>query len=523
MFEEDTTHPHLRDIHTDISEFNCTNTDPLTLEDYDATDPGVSKIKIYDVNRDTFAPAICTSVDELKALVAADMSSAIPNYIMSLFSSDSSTQPLIDPVLQEYIVRIPVNNVYVTAKSFVTLMTTPGEYYAVPLFGGHRRRVGNINGDFAMGMNHGQVPGFLIYKVYTADELSRAVEISADDDEFYSHDYAALKSALTAADMADAVYFDDKLVLDSYEAPYSHERLSAVFKSADLVVYAANPVGTPRPGLQGILEGYSEFVIESKQLLELTLPFGRIVNANNVVVSTNVQDAVVVMAFDTYPPPIYLSAPNAKYIRVSNAPVYIPNMPSLTKLFGLLSIITLQGGEYAKLSSMNFAKCNVYREANASCPNVVDVYNADTLISKLLTDTMTRVKKLFIQGKSAKLPPKWINLKQLMVLQGEISFVPFYPLLEEMHIDLGTLGGIQISPLPNLRVLTLVNCIVENIPDMPVVQRITLDRSSIALPMCQKLQNLTVTKGAVSLPENHTVKDVSINESYVTNFTLKLQ
>jgi hypothetical protein len=46
----------------------------------------------------------------------------------------------------------------------------------VPLFGGKKRRLGNLRGTFGIGMNHGQVPGETIYKLYTKEEVDAGVQ-----------------------------------------------------------------------------------------------------------------------------------------------------------------------------------------------------------------------------------------------------------------------------------------------------------------------------------------------------------
>jgi hypothetical protein len=71
-------------------------------------------------------------------------------------------------------VKLPFNNIYVTWGSVRRIFTDSNQrgWYAVPLFGGKRRRVGNVNGIFTgIGVTHGQTPGQTIHKLYSHDEV----------------------------------------------------------------------------------------------------------------------------------------------------------------------------------------------------------------------------------------------------------------------------------------------------------------------------------------------------------------
>ena len=43
----------------------------------------------------------------------------------------------------------------------------------------YRRRVGNLSEIYAQSMNHGQIPGFVIYKLFTKDEIEQGVVVKA--------------------------------------------------------------------------------------------------------------------------------------------------------------------------------------------------------------------------------------------------------------------------------------------------------------------------------------------------------
>ena len=52
-------------------------------------------------------------------------------------------------------------------------------WYALPLYGGKRRRIGNISELYAQSMNHGQIPGYIVYKLFTKDEIEQGVIVKA--------------------------------------------------------------------------------------------------------------------------------------------------------------------------------------------------------------------------------------------------------------------------------------------------------------------------------------------------------
>jgi hypothetical protein len=71
---------------------------------------------------------------------------------------------------------------YVTLGSFLNAITLPPqEWFAVPLFGGKRRRLSNLGGFYGESMNHGQIPGFKLYKLFKRNEIGvKATEDISD-------------------------------------------------------------------------------------------------------------------------------------------------------------------------------------------------------------------------------------------------------------------------------------------------------------------------------------------------------
>jgi hypothetical protein len=83
------------------------------------------------------------------------------------------------------VVRLPQNQIYVTSGSVKRMLSSNiKEWYALPLFGGKRRRIGNLRGIFGSSMNHGQIPGFIVYKLYTKDEILKNIIVEENEDDY---------------------------------------------------------------------------------------------------------------------------------------------------------------------------------------------------------------------------------------------------------------------------------------------------------------------------------------------------
>jgi hypothetical protein len=77
------------------------------------------------------------------------------------------------------VVKLPPNNIYFTLGSVERILSTKKlrKWYGMPLYNGKRRRIGNLDEAFIASSNHGQVPGFVIYKLFTEDEIRGGVEV----------------------------------------------------------------------------------------------------------------------------------------------------------------------------------------------------------------------------------------------------------------------------------------------------------------------------------------------------------
>jgi hypothetical protein len=79
---------------------------------------------------------------------------------------------------------------FVTLGSIKRLLTEDDKvWYAVKMFGGKRRRIGNLAGmALIVGANHAQVPGFHVYKLATAQEVRNGVNTNEDLSDYFLDD-----------------------------------------------------------------------------------------------------------------------------------------------------------------------------------------------------------------------------------------------------------------------------------------------------------------------------------------------
>lgn len=85
-------------------------------------------------------------------------------------------------------IKLPPNNIMITYKSFMRIMREGNvhEWFAVPMYNGAEIRLGNILSLFAVSSTHGQLPGSVIYKLYTREEIEKPnFAIKETKDEFY--------------------------------------------------------------------------------------------------------------------------------------------------------------------------------------------------------------------------------------------------------------------------------------------------------------------------------------------------
>lgn len=176
---------------TDWIEKCCSNNSPLSLMPYTGEDwDDIISVKLMDSNG-KFEVGNCMTREELRLCIEMEGHSDTPSYIQCIYSTprDKSGSNLLTGMTgiptNRLLFKFPSNGMFITIGSLKRVMTCTKirTWYALPLFGGKRRRVGNIMGQYGMSMNHGQVPGYQVYKLYTKSEIRSGVEaVEAYDD-----------------------------------------------------------------------------------------------------------------------------------------------------------------------------------------------------------------------------------------------------------------------------------------------------------------------------------------------------
>lgn len=172
----------------------CLNTSPLTLEPY-TEDPDLFIVYIQDRNG-KFTNGTCSTKEELKSSLESDRmkpkSTNPPSNIMSIYSTPNSnrkddyTTGMTGKPTAKLVVRLISNNIYVTYGSVKDIFSSKNkEWFAIPLFGGLRRRIGNIMGIYGASMNHGQAPGYPVYKLLTRKQVENNEVVKESINEYY--------------------------------------------------------------------------------------------------------------------------------------------------------------------------------------------------------------------------------------------------------------------------------------------------------------------------------------------------
>lgn len=167
----------------------------VTLDDFEDEDyPDIVSIKTFDVNTSKFSKGHCIPKSDIIGMLRSDIGSEYPQYVFSLYkkkpetTNERSLGGLGTSPTNQFVVQFNIGalSIFVTLGSIYKMLHGSEKMlYAAPLYGGKRRRLGNIPGRMSVvGANHGQIPGFLIYKLFTRDEIEAGVEVSAGETDF---------------------------------------------------------------------------------------------------------------------------------------------------------------------------------------------------------------------------------------------------------------------------------------------------------------------------------------------------
>lgn len=167
----------------------------ITLDDFSEEDYNdIVSVKVFDMDNMSFGKGHCIPKSDLEGMLRSDLGAEYPKYIFSLYKktpdarSEGTLAGLGTAPSNQFVVQLNIGalSIFVTLGSIHKLMNTKDKIlYAAPLYGGKRRRLGNIPGRLTIiGANHGQVPGFRIYKLFTRDEINSGVDVAAGETDF---------------------------------------------------------------------------------------------------------------------------------------------------------------------------------------------------------------------------------------------------------------------------------------------------------------------------------------------------
>ena len=141
-------------------------------------------VKILN-SRNKFDVGVCSTKEELIKTLELDLDyEYAPSNIMSICTSPRDSDPSgigAKPTIR-IVIKITINNIFVTLGSVHRIMKESDNkvWYALPMFDGKKRRIGNISGITGSSMNHCQLPGFTIYKLYTKNEIINRVKVKQE-------------------------------------------------------------------------------------------------------------------------------------------------------------------------------------------------------------------------------------------------------------------------------------------------------------------------------------------------------
>jgi hypothetical protein len=171
----------------DAENMSCPNTSVLTFETLSITDSDITLIKTKN-NNNSFVEGFCISKSEIIEALKSDLASSSPTYIMSIYTTPKKMKDrytgFTGKATGKIIIRL-TNNMYITLGSAYRLLHSKDKIlYALPLFGGNKRRIGNLQSLYGASMNHGAIPGEIIFKLYTNSEIESGVVVNESRNDY---------------------------------------------------------------------------------------------------------------------------------------------------------------------------------------------------------------------------------------------------------------------------------------------------------------------------------------------------
>jgi hypothetical protein len=148
----------------------------ITLEAFENIEDVIS-FKLYNEETKKFGKGQCMDKNEIKNMLSNGESN-----IFSIWRGGDNSGRGGKPT-KRIVVKLYTggSTIFITLQSAYKIFhSEDNTFYAISLYGGKRRRVGNLYGRIGVSENHGQVPGFQIYRLYTRSEIEEKAEIKED-------------------------------------------------------------------------------------------------------------------------------------------------------------------------------------------------------------------------------------------------------------------------------------------------------------------------------------------------------
>jgi hypothetical protein len=171
----------------DWMKMHCTSCQSaITLEPFESMKE-IKSFKIYNESNKKFGKGQCMLESDLRDILKSGESN-----VFSIWKGGEASgvggKPTDKVVVKLYTGAM---SIYITLESAYKIFHSNEQvFYALPLYGGKRRRIGNLHGRIGMSENHGQVPGYQVYKLLTKGEV-KAKAKGVDTNKDYNLDFLA--------------------------------------------------------------------------------------------------------------------------------------------------------------------------------------------------------------------------------------------------------------------------------------------------------------------------------------------
>lgn len=474
----------------------CANESPFSLTPYTSKDWGdIVSVKTMGSNG-KFETGNCITREELRMCLASEQQSDEPSYIQCIYSTPYDKRGsnlktgLTGSPTNRLVFKFPTNGMFITMGSLKRVMTCTDirTWYALPLFGGKRRRIGNIMGRYGVSMNHGQVPGYQVYKLYTKREIRSGVEATETYDDYI-------------------LFLEQELLLPII---YGHsgfndgggEHLHAFVKElVDTIV---------PPDIRDTLEKYSvDYKDPTNFIYQMS---GTKIQSVKNVDGTFDLGAVYSLYMQWY----YIHDINCTKKGITSIPVF-PNLKKLVCTFNNLKKIP----SFPSLQKLFCYNSGV--EEIGVCPELRVLEGQKNKLVKL--DWFPRLEKLTCSYNDLTELPLLPNLRYLFCEHNRLSTLPPFPRLEMLTcnrnnlVELGSYPKLslldcshnQIKSLGDMDSLVSLECQdneLETLPSFPKLKRLDCRANPIkSILMYPNMECVSYDKNAISAPHLESLPD----------------